>query len=108
MDVPRLDGAEGVTPLKGFRALAVVDIDMVWELMGGVVLATRERLRVWADAHRVASGREKFKEWYQGLAERLAENFSGARGAPAFRRHAGWKPPAAWRRRPATPCGVAG
>jgi hypothetical protein len=60
----------------------IVDIDMVWELMGGVVLGTWDRLRDWADAHRASSGREKFNEWFQWPSERLAESYKGDRGAP--------------------------
>jgi hypothetical protein len=73
----------------------IIDIDMVWELMGGVVLGTWDRLRDWADAHRASSGREKFNEWFQWLSERLTENYRGDRGAPAFRRFASWRPPPA-------------
>ncbi len=71
----------------------IIDIDMVWELMGGVVLATWDRLEDWAASHRRASGREKFNEWFQWLAERIAENYSGAKAEPAFRRFAAWRPP---------------
>ncbi|HVN33143.1 MAG TPA: hypothetical protein VMT45_14290 [Thermoanaerobaculaceae bacterium] len=71
----------------------IIDIDMVWELMGGVVLSTWDRLRDWSDSYRRASGREKFDEWYQWLAARLEENYSGPKAEPAFRRFARWQPP---------------
>jgi hypothetical protein len=72
----------------------IVDIDMVWELMGGVVLSSWDRLRDWTRTHREASGREKFNEWFQWLAERLTESYSGDRASPAFKRFAGWRSPA--------------
>ncbi len=71
----------------------IIDLDMVWELMGGVVLSTWDRLRDWSDSYRRASGREKFDEWYQWLAERLEENYRGPDSEPAFRRFASWRPP---------------
>ena len=71
----------------------IIDIDMVWELTGGVVLSTWDRLRDWSDSYRRATNREKFNEWYQWLAERLEENYTGAKAEPAFRRFAQWRPP---------------
>jgi hypothetical protein len=71
----------------------IIDIDMVWELMGGVVLSTWDRLQDWSDSYRRATDQEKFDEWFQWLAERLAENYTGARAEPAFRRFAQWRPP---------------
>jgi hypothetical protein len=70
----------------------IIDIDLVWELMGGVVLATWDRLRDWAIDHRRSTRSEKFNEWYQWLAERLAENATGQKVEPAFRRFSRWRP----------------
>jgi len=68
-------------------------IDMVWELTGGVVLSTWDRLRDWSASHRGQGGTEKFNERFKWLAVRLAENCSGPRSEPAFKRFARWRPP---------------
>jgi hypothetical protein len=70
----------------------IVDIDLVWELMGGVVLSTRDRLADWSDAYRHAAGTEKFNEWNQWLADRLREHVAQAGTAGAFRRFEQWRP----------------
>jgi hypothetical protein len=70
----------------------MIDLDMVWELMGGVVLATWDRLRDWSAGHRRATGLDKFDEWFQWLAERFAESYPQARSGPAFKRFAAWRP----------------
>jgi hypothetical protein len=70
----------------------VIDLDMVWELMGGVVLSSWDRTRAWAEGYRRASGSEKFNEWFQWLAERMEERYRGEAAEPAFRRHPSWRP----------------
>lgn len=70
----------------------IVDIDIVWELMGGVVLAVWERLRPWAMYQRELSGREKFNEWVQWLDAVLAQYLETQRPEPAFRAYKNWAP----------------
>lgn len=70
----------------------VVELDMVWELMGGVTLSTWERLEGWVRDVRAEQGREKFDEWLEWLAGQLGRSFE-ARGAhPAYQRYTGWRP----------------
>ena len=47
----------------------VISIDMVWELMGGMVLSTWRKIRPWAEYQREQQGGEKFDEWIQWLCE---------------------------------------
>ena len=61
-------------------------------LMGGVVLASWDRLQQWAQSKRAAAGNDKFDEWCQWLAERMTERYAGSRTMPAFKRFLDWKP----------------
>jgi hypothetical protein len=69
----------------------VVEFDMVWGLMGGLVLGAWERVEGWAIEVRQEHGREKFDEWFQWLADRMRE-CEAAGEAPAFRRFEDWRP----------------
>ena len=70
----------------------IVSIDIVWDLMGGVVLLAWERLRPWAMYQRERSGREKFDEWVQWLDAVLVEYGETQQPEPAFRSHKNWHP----------------
>jgi hypothetical protein len=69
----------------------IVDIDIVWDLMGGVVLTTWERLRPWAMLQRELSGREKFDEWIEWLDGELVRYEETHRSEPAFRANKKWR-----------------
>ncbi len=71
----------------------VVEFDMVWGLMGGLVLGAWERLEGWAIALRREQGRDKFDEWFQWLADRMRE-CERLGEAPAFQRFGDWRPSA--------------
>ena len=68
----------------------IVSLEMVWELMGGVVLTAWEKLHVWAGEHRTAQGREKFDEWMQWLCDQMRQHM--VETEPAYSRHRDWKP----------------
>lgn len=68
----------------------IVSIDMVWELMGGIVLAAWGRMRGWADCQRQQQGGEKFDEWIQWLCEQLQGYADG--NEPAYRKYRSWRP----------------
>lgn len=63
----------------------IVDIDIVWELMGGVVMTAWERIRPWAMYQRDRSGRGKFDEWMEWLVAMLVEYEKTHRHDPAVR-----------------------
>ena len=69
----------------------IVSIDMVWELMGGVVLETWDRIELWVRDIRRAHEREKFDEWIEWLVHQLNDNFDGKGLQPAHERYADWK-----------------
>jgi hypothetical protein len=70
----------------------IVDIDMVWELMGGLVLAVWSRIGLLAEAIRRDHKRDKFCEWLQWLAARLTELEEKRGSEPAFLHYRNWKP----------------
>jgi len=69
----------------------IVSIDMVWELMGGVVLEIWERIELWVRDIRRAHEREKFDEWIEWLVHQLNTQFDGKGLKPAHVRYADWK-----------------
>jgi hypothetical protein len=69
----------------------ITSLDMVWELMGGVVLASWEKLSVWAGAIRQEQGREKFDEWIQWLCDQM-RRYPDIGLEPAYVEHKNWKP----------------
>ncbi len=68
----------------------ITSLEMVWELMGGVVLATWEKLHVWAGEHRAAQGRDKFDEWIQWLCDQMRRHM--VETEPAHLLYQDWKP----------------
>lgn len=67
-----------------------VTLDTVDELFGGMTRTAWDRLGPWVMKWRTDSGNEKAYEWFQWLAERLAER--GASPTPAYRAHQHWRP----------------
>lgn len=70
----------------------IVPLKMVWELMGGVVLAAWERLEGWVEDMRQEQGREKFDEWVQWLCDQLNRYCVEDSQTPAFERYRDWRP----------------
>ena len=68
----------------------ITSLEMVWELMGGVVLTAWEKLHVWAGEHRKAQGRAKFDEWIQWLCDQMRRHMIETE--PAYLKHRDWKP----------------
>ena len=69
----------------------ITSLDMVWELMGGVVLATWTKLRAWVEDVRKEQGREKFDEWIQWLCDQMTRH-PETQTKPAYEEHRDWKP----------------
>lgn len=63
----------------------VVARDVAWELMGGIVLTTWDRLNVWVRDVRREEGQEKFNEWLEWLADEM-HLISQRASAPAYLR----------------------
>lgn len=70
----------------------MVSLHMVWELMGGVLLGAWCRLEGWTRETRTQTGRDKFNEWMQWLAEQLERQKVGREAQPVFERYANWVP----------------
>jgi len=67
-----------------------VPLDVVDDLVGGMTRVAWTRLRSWVLKGRQGSGNEKSYEWFQWLAERLAER--GPSPTPAYVAHSDWRP----------------
>ena len=70
----------------------IVSFDMVWELMGGVVLSAWDRLRDWAFAIRRDESQDKFDEWIQWLAAQMDRYSAQTGDEPAYRAYDDWRP----------------
>jgi len=68
----------------------ITSLEMVWELMGGIVLTTWKKLHVWAAEHRTAQGHEKFDEWVQWLCDQTRKYM--IESEPAYLKYRDWKP----------------
>ena len=53
----------------------VVDIQIVWEMMGGVVMSSWERLSGWVAGIRATQGSQKFAEWFEWLDVELRRKY---------------------------------
>lgn len=70
----------------------VVDLDTVWELMGGVLLDIWDKLRCWVEDVRIEQEQEKFDEWVQWLADQLQRHKVQAGAQPAYKLYKDWEP----------------
>src|SRR5258708_3590852 len=68
----------------------MVSLDLVDELHGGITRLAWARLGPWVMNGRRDSGNEKAYEWFQWLAERLADR--GPSPTPAYVAHRNWRP----------------
>ncbi len=68
----------------------ITSLDMVWELMGVVVLAAWKKMSVWASQQRMEQGGEKFDEWIQWLCDQLTRHQQGV--DPAYLKYRDWRP----------------
>jgi hypothetical protein len=68
----------------------MASLEMVWELMGGVCLATFRKTRPWAAQIRREQGNDKFQEWLEWLCNQLALHEQG--DEPAHVQYRDWKP----------------
>jgi hypothetical protein len=70
----------------------MVSLHMVWELMGGVLLGAWCRLEGWTRDTRTETGRDKFNEWMQWLADQLERRMVLGDAEPVYLRYANWLP----------------
>ena len=68
----------------------ITSLELVWELMGGVVLAAWRKMSVWASHQREEQGVEKFDEWIQWLCDQM-ERYQQGRD-PAYTKYRDWNP----------------
>ena len=68
-----------------------IPFHLVEELVGGVTVALWTKLAPWAKDIRANQDQPRFMEWFQWLAERMAENRKPS-VAPAHEQHKAWRP----------------
>ncbi len=68
----------------------ITSLEMVWELMGGVVLMAWEKLRVWAGEHRKDQEAAKFNEWVEWLCDQMRMHM--VESQPAYVKYRDWQP----------------
>jgi hypothetical protein len=64
----------------------IVDIEMVEELYGGIIVFWWSRVRPYVERDREQTLNRKSYEWFQWLAERIAERRKNAPMVPAYER----------------------
>lgn len=69
----------------------IVSLEAVDEMIGGIVIFWWQRAKPYAERDRVRTDNQKSYEWFQWLAERLAERHEHSDRQPAYLRHAAWK-----------------
>ena len=70
----------------------IVPFSIVRELTGGICVVAWHKLEVWTREMRSEQSHDSFAEWFQWLAERLAEQDEDKNANPAYRRYADWRP----------------
>jgi hypothetical protein len=70
----------------------MVSVDMVWELMGGVILSIWDKLEGWVEDIRREQARDKFDEWIQWLVTQLVKHEKNLGAESAVLRYKDWQP----------------
>jgi hypothetical protein len=69
----------------------IVPLEMVNQLLGGVCVESWARLNQYTKDYRAESGRKTMSEWFQWLAERLAEHHARYGRPPAYEQYQRWR-----------------
>ena len=77
----------GVLVFQGELTLDIVD-----DALSGPIMISWQKLAETVEEIRTAQNRETSFEWYQWLAERMAEREKKTPPVPAYKEHADWKP----------------
>jgi hypothetical protein len=70
----------------------IADLDMVDELIGGVIVFWWDRIKPFAERDRARQSSQKAYEWVQWLAERLAERGPRNQKDAAYITRKAWRP----------------
>jgi hypothetical protein len=77
----------GILVYRGQVELALVD-----DFFSGPIVLSWRKLRRYIEEQRAEQGRETIEEWFQWLAERMAERESRTPPVPAHVEHRRWRP----------------
>jgi hypothetical protein len=70
----------------------LVSLEMVDDLLGGVILMFWSRAHGWVERERTRTQNPKFFEWCEWLADKVGERRAAGRHEPAHLKHRGWRP----------------
>jgi hypothetical protein len=70
----------------------VVELDIAWDLMGGVLLDIWDKLAVWVGDIRAEQRQGKFDEWLEWLADQMRRRKVETGTPPAYHLYRDWKP----------------
>ena len=70
----------------------MLPLEMVWELMGGLLTHCWRRIYPWVLRQRELQQSEKFNEWGQWLIEQMQHFEEQGQPQPAHRKYADWTP----------------
>jgi len=70
----------------------IISLETVERFIGGITVVLWSRLKPWVERDRERSRSPRQYEWFQWLAERLAQHRRQSRTAPAYIEHASWTP----------------
>ena len=71
----------------------IISLKTVDELIGGVATGIWTRSRAWTIEYRKSTNNEKFNEWVEWLADRIAERRARLHPQPAQRQYRNWHEP---------------
>jgi hypothetical protein len=71
--------------------MRMVSLQMVDELIGGIILVFWARAGNWVERERVRTGNPKLFEWCQWLAERIGERRAAGKHEPAHLKYRSWR-----------------
>jgi hypothetical protein len=69
----------------------MVSLDMVDDLLGGVILMFWSRAKTWTERERARTGNGKLFEWCEWLADRVRERRALRGHEPAHLKHHNWR-----------------
>jgi hypothetical protein len=78
-------------PIGYMVCCGIISLKMVDELIGGVATGIWVRSCGWTEEYRRSTNNEKFNEWVEWLADRIAERRARVHPQPAQRQYRDWR-----------------
>jgi hypothetical protein len=78
-------------PIGYLVCCGIISLKTVDELVGGVATGIWARSRAWTEEYRKTTKNEKFNEWVEWLADRIAERRARLHPRPAQHQYRNWR-----------------